>query len=79
MSVHFINVLPIGVGQTKCFLTSTGAKYYFYAPIFALLCVNCVVYAMTVYDLWRSHQEIEVAILSRRITRRRNEVDLGKN
>ena len=65
--------LSTGVGATKCFLTSSGARLYFYSPIFVLLIANSVVYLMTILNLWRSDRENEIAVLSR-ISRTRNEV-----
>jgi len=59
------NFSSVGVAEEGCFLSAQGAKVYFYAPIFCLLCFNTIMYVLTIYSLWKSHRENQTAVLSR--------------
>ena len=58
------NVRP-QMGQSACFLSMRGARFFFYMPIMILLCFNTLMYLMTVYSLWKSKQFSKKAGLNR--------------
>ena len=47
------------------FVLFQGAKYYFYLPIFLLLCFNSIVFLITILSLWKGYRNNEAASSNR--------------
>jgi G protein-coupled receptor Mth (Methuselah protein) len=55
-----------GVGEDRCFLSFQGARYFFYVPVFVLLCVNLMFYLTTLVSLCKSYRSTHMASRQRR-------------
>ena len=42
------------MGESVCFLSIRGARFFFYMPILILLCFNTLMYLVTIYSLWNT-------------------------
>ena len=49
----------------RCFFLILGAKEYFYAPIFLLVCCNLLIFAITFYNLWKHSKDSWQATLQK--------------
>ena len=71
------------MGDSSCFLSMSGARFYFYMPILFLLCFNTLMYLVTVYSLWKAKKAGKKAAVSRvrsgQITIRRNSAKLQRS
>ena len=61
---HWGNVKP-QIGESLCFLSIRGARFFFYMPILILLCFNTLMYVVTIYSLWKTKKTTKKATLSR--------------
>ena len=49
------------VGVNRCFLSFQASEYFFYFPIFLILCFNAVMFSATTVSLVRSHRSSRLA------------------
>jgi hypothetical protein len=69
------NVRP-QMGDSVCFLSIHGARFFFYMPILILLCFNTVMYLVTVYSLWNTKKGSKKAAINRIKSQRGQQRDL---
>ena len=69
------NVRP-QMGESSCFLSIHGARFFFYMPILILLCFNTLMYLVTVYSLWNTKKSSKKAALNRIKSQRGQQRDL---
>jgi hypothetical protein len=57
-------ILP-GVGEERCFLSFSGARYFFYLPTFIILCFNLFMFIFTLLSLCKGSKDNHIATQSR--------------
>ena len=53
------------MGESFCFLSLRGARFFFYMPILILLCFNTLMYLVTIYSLWKTKKATHKASVAR--------------
>ena len=71
------NVQP-QMGESVCFLSIHGARFFFYMPILILLCFNTLMYLVTVNGLWNSRKLSKKAGVNRIKSQRGQKRDLHR-
>ena len=71
---HFPNLGTIQpqMGESVCFLSIRGARFFFYMPILILLCFNTLMYLVTIYSLWNTKKITKRASHARVVSERRS-------
>ena len=67
------------MGESTCFLSMKGARFFFYMPILILLCFNTLMYLGTVYGLWKTKRDSKKAAVNRITINTRRSVVLREN
>jgi hypothetical protein len=52
------------VGYDRCFLSHTGARFYFNYPILILLAFNTIIFIATTSSLWKRFRDNKMATLN---------------
>jgi uncharacterized membrane protein len=76
-TLKFVEIIP-NVGVSRCFLSSRASQYYFYLPIFVLLCFNTLMFLQTITTLYKGKKQNRIARQAR-ITHHRSCQSVSEN